>query len=792
MKINYKVFKNLNNPIDVQDLDGRHVEIHIMNETSYFANYVNRGQYALWTSDGKSYKLLIEEGYYNEFKEVFSPKMNIAWIEYFEKIVKSRKRVSRGFWYPALILVVLVFLAVLILPLPGVPFEVPAIILSFIDDHTPKVLFGAVIFLILMSILNSSVFKSRANKIQTEHANKVTEILGAERSHELALQQDTYHMRYMAQFDEEVAKEETLEESQDEIKILPVADLKEESTEVVETEEEIVVELFEDDKEIETEPLEDEEEVIIELFEDDEEVIVELFEEDESEVELFQDDEEIVIELFEEEIPEEQEEPLFDIFEDEPVFEPIIEIRDEVLAEPSEKDVVTEEKFEKVFTSLDEIAAKLESLSKVVESSLKEAPVKEEVVVIKEVVKEPAKEKVAEEVKEPKKEVVLEQQEDKVILEELSVLKVAELKEFAKERKVANFSSMNKTQLLEQFPSNLQDLRVVELKAVAKAKDLSNYNALNKTELIKLISTKEEVVEVEVKKPVKEEVVKVEEVKEPKKVVVKPKEPKKEIGKSALEDLKLLKVVELREFAKNRNIVNYSSMNKTQLLEELPLEYPKLRVEELKAIAKTKELTNYSALNKGQLIDLLTEEEESLEEKDDKVVEQLRLLKVETLKEFAKERKIVNFSVMNKQELIESLPGELEDLHVEELKEIVKAMNVSNFSLMTKPELIDVIVNGPQEVVVKEEDTLVEEVSKDPLKTLQLLTVVQLREFVKNRNISNFSIMTKPQLINALPESYEKLRVEELKALAKKLELRNYSVMNKQELIEAIKGQLGE
>jgi hypothetical protein len=64
MKLQYAIFKQLNEPTETQQTDGKTVEIHSMNNTRYLSRFAGKGQFAVWTSDSKSYKLLVEDGYY--------------------------------------------------------------------------------------------------------------------------------------------------------------------------------------------------------------------------------------------------------------------------------------------------------------------------------------------------------------------------------------------------------------------------------------------------------------------------------------------------------------------------------------------------------------------------------------------------------------------------------------------------------------------------------------------------------------------------------------------------------
>ena len=105
MKFNAKVYSSLTGePALIQDLGDKRVEIFYMNDTQFFAQYANKGKLAVWASDGKNYRLLIEKGYYESVPEVYSSETNAIWTKYFDTLGSMQRKFNLIFLLIALAL----------------------------------------------------------------------------------------------------------------------------------------------------------------------------------------------------------------------------------------------------------------------------------------------------------------------------------------------------------------------------------------------------------------------------------------------------------------------------------------------------------------------------------------------------------------------------------------------------------------------------------------------------------------------------------------------------------------
>ena len=92
MKVNVKLYNLVNgqSPLDVQQIDNRNVEIYSMVDFPQVKEeFIRQGRFAVWSSvDGNNYRIFIEPGYYNEFKELYSLPVNKIWVDFWDACEK--------------------------------------------------------------------------------------------------------------------------------------------------------------------------------------------------------------------------------------------------------------------------------------------------------------------------------------------------------------------------------------------------------------------------------------------------------------------------------------------------------------------------------------------------------------------------------------------------------------------------------------------------------------------------------------------------------------------------------
>lgn len=244
MKINNRVFKTLTGePFKTQEIDGHLVEFYSMNDTPFLQQYVTRGRFYIWTSNGKSYKLLIEKGYYEKVSYFFEQEINEIWINFLVDASQTQSKVSRTF------LTISLGLSLLII-----------ILFSFLwMDKISYGIIAALIVTIIVNMIQQKKVNALIGEKNTKAVMQIKEVLGEKGFNDFLNDQDEYAKDYF-NFDEEELEEDVslVEDIVEEVEELELTELEDE---IIEEEVELVKEAI-----LEAEILEDEvlEETVVE------------------------------------------------------------------------------------------------------------------------------------------------------------------------------------------------------------------------------------------------------------------------------------------------------------------------------------------------------------------------------------------------------------------------------------------------------------------------------------------------------------------------------------------------
>lgn len=116
MKINKRIYSQIQSePFDVQQLaNGGKIELHSLNSNEELYNYyAPNAKFAVWSSeDGKNYRLLLEDGYYERMRELYTTRVNQTWTNFWDEVEKGRRKVMLSIFLPS---VIIAFLAATLL-----------------------------------------------------------------------------------------------------------------------------------------------------------------------------------------------------------------------------------------------------------------------------------------------------------------------------------------------------------------------------------------------------------------------------------------------------------------------------------------------------------------------------------------------------------------------------------------------------------------------------------------------------------------------------------------------------
>ncbi len=136
MRINPKLFAlaSEEQPIDVQEFDERKVEIFNMN---HFPNvkeeFINKGKFAVWSSeDGRNYRVFIEEGYYNELKELYTQPINKIWVDFWDTCESVSKKTSYRVILPVTVVAVAACFGFSFLPQGSLYAMIAVVVVAFV------------------------------------------------------------------------------------------------------------------------------------------------------------------------------------------------------------------------------------------------------------------------------------------------------------------------------------------------------------------------------------------------------------------------------------------------------------------------------------------------------------------------------------------------------------------------------------------------------------------------------------------------------------------------------------
>lgn len=207
MKLNNKIYQTLTNPVEVQDANGKRVEIHYMNDTTYLSRYASRGQFSVWTSNGEDFRLLIEKGFYEEIQPLYSGSINAIWIEFFQAVNTIRNNLFRK----------------IVLPVLGVAFLV-VILFSLVPqlgDFRIYALLAMLVVVLFINIFQSSYMRKKVEEARTVAVTGIKDHLGTNQFQELVEKQNKYYENYF-KFEEDALPEETALESSAEVVAEPI------------------------------------------------------------------------------------------------------------------------------------------------------------------------------------------------------------------------------------------------------------------------------------------------------------------------------------------------------------------------------------------------------------------------------------------------------------------------------------------------------------------------------------------------------------------------------------------
>lgn len=193
MKLNFKVYKQLTNePFLTQEINGKIIEFHYMNDTPFLYQYASRGRFAIWTSDATNYRVLIEKKYYEALEDFYQPEVNKIWLEFLEGVSGLSKKINTWFIIPTLLLYVVI-----------------AGLATFLfKDYTLQILLGMIVLVVVSNMFQGRLVNKKVREENLKAQDKIRASIGNERFESLIKAQEDHYQEYF-KFQEEQNQDNT-------------------------------------------------------------------------------------------------------------------------------------------------------------------------------------------------------------------------------------------------------------------------------------------------------------------------------------------------------------------------------------------------------------------------------------------------------------------------------------------------------------------------------------------------------------------------------------------------------
>jgi|GEM_PF-388638 len=228
MKLNYRVYKKLvDEPFLIQEINGKEVGFYYMNDTPFLQQFVMRGRFYVWTSDGNNYKLLVERGFYEKVSYFFDTKINEVWLNFLMDVTKLNSKMSKTYLFASLGISIAVVFAFTLIPA--------------LQPHLTWGIVGALVVTLIGNVVHSNKVNNIVREKNFQAQEDIRNILTEEKFEQFLNDQEEYMKEYFDFEDEEFADEE-FENTEGEVLELEDSSETEEIEEVEQVEEVEVVE----------------------------------------------------------------------------------------------------------------------------------------------------------------------------------------------------------------------------------------------------------------------------------------------------------------------------------------------------------------------------------------------------------------------------------------------------------------------------------------------------------------------------------------------------------------------
>ncbi|MFI3329485.1 MAG: hypothetical protein R3Y05_03225 [bacterium] len=183
MKINNKYFDKINTePFLVQEVSAGTIEFYDLKDyPEIYNSVVGNGRFYFWSINNTDvHKILLEESYYNELKDLYCKRVNEVQLDFFRDINAIRKGIVTKFFTPLAIIILILF----------------GLIYALVPSDQSGLQIGLYAFVLILFIVFNMKLNKKINMDVTncnvEAVNKIKGILGADKYESLLDKQEAY------------------------------------------------------------------------------------------------------------------------------------------------------------------------------------------------------------------------------------------------------------------------------------------------------------------------------------------------------------------------------------------------------------------------------------------------------------------------------------------------------------------------------------------------------------------------------------------------------------------------
>lgn len=191
MKLNPKVYNQLKGtPFMSQNIDGVLVEFFYMDDTPYLYQYAGKGRFAIWTSNGINYRVLVEKTYYEAIEAFYEEPVNRIWVNFLDRIGKITKKINMLFIIP----IIIFYLGIAVLAT------------LFFQEYMLTILLVLIVMVVISNMIQGQIVNKRVRKENQAAQDEIRRYLGEEGFSDMVQKQEEHYKAYF-KFEDEVAGE---------------------------------------------------------------------------------------------------------------------------------------------------------------------------------------------------------------------------------------------------------------------------------------------------------------------------------------------------------------------------------------------------------------------------------------------------------------------------------------------------------------------------------------------------------------------------------------------------------